>query len=239
MRDKVLYTLGTVALLIVASCIIHVSLFVFSNQGKDASYVFRNNRPIALSRRIPEFQIIEGVPDYTNTMKVFSKNRSCAVIASASILGYLDNNGYQDLIPEGGNLDSDLDYLSKGLYREIGCNFGLGAINHKITSGIEAYARKHGYVFECAVKPITWLNIKEEITAGRPFLLKVVLKDYGMENHMVVVIGLSEKPEKAIVVLDNWDNGSPEHIIEWKAINISRQYAGTAMITVVDSGEKR
>lgn len=238
MRSKVLYTLGTVALLMIASCIIHVSLFVLSNKGKDASDVSNNNRPIALSRRIPGFQIIEGVPDYTNTMKVFSRNRSCAVIASAAILGYLDNNGYQNLIPEGGNLDGNLGHLSKELYHEIGCNFGLGAINHKITSGIEAYTRRHGYVFECTVKPITWLNIKEEITAGRPFLLKVVLKDYGMENHMVVVAGFCEKPKQAIVVLDNWNNGNPEHIIEWEAINISRQYAGTAMITVVDSGKK-
>ena len=204
------------------------------NQGERASPLSHHRSRIALSRAIAGWRIIEGVPDYTNTMKVFSRNRSCAVIATAAILGYWDDHGYGDLIPGGGSLEGDLGHLSEGLNCEIGHNLGLGLMNHQVTSGLEAYTRGHGYAFECAVKPITWPGIKEEIKAGRPFLLKVVLKDYGLENHMVVGIGFCEKPKRAIVVLDNWDNGDPEHVIEWEAIETSRQYAGTAMMTVKD-----
>lgn len=160
---------------------------------------------------------ISGVPDYQNDD--YPGSNDCAPTASACVLGYYDDHGYEKLVDGGNSTNGDVASLVQQLKSAMDWSPILGTSFKNIPIGIEAVCNdpsfENNYDFHANNFHFTsWSMIKTEIDEGRPSVYSVLHPAYG--SHAVALVGYEETTiDQIVIVHDNWKS-TPEDVTLYK-----------------------
>jgi hypothetical protein len=138
--------------------------------------------------------VISDVPAYYGLM-------GCGPTAAASVMGYYDTHGYDNLFAASGwgvvSLSSNVDVEANQLATAMGTTSGWTLVSN-IASGVTNFASQQGYNFVATTldyREFSWLNYTNAINANQPVMLSVDSNGDWNCDHEVVAVGYEERAD--------------------------------------------
>jgi len=181
----------------------------------------------APAAEFPDSQIITGVPDDNQRG---SLPNSCGPTAGACLLGYWDDQGYDDFVGGAGTYD-DVTRLIEELCDAMAWDPATGVYYAYIPIGLQQVVDDRGYRFGISnLYGIESLDVvKQEIVDGRPFVYGSQENPWGC-GHYVVTVGYEGN---FIIVHDNWWSTPSDYFVRWDAL----RHTDDMMTTLVPEGQ--
>ena len=182
---------------------------------------------IAPTAEFPESDIIPGVPDDNQRG---SLPNSCGPTAGACLLGYWDDQGYDDFVEGTGTYD-DVTRLIEELCDAMNWDPATGVYYNHIPIGLRQVVDDRGHRFGISnLYGIDSLDVvKQEIVDGRPFVYGSQENPWGC-GHYVVTVGYNGN---YIIVHDNWWSTPSDYFVRWDAL----RHTDDMMTTLVPEGQ--
>jgi len=138
--------------------------------------------------------VISDVPAYYGLM-------GCGPTAAASVMGYYDLHGYDNLFAASGwgavSLSSNVDVEANQLATAMGTSSGWTLVSN-IASGIMNFTSQQGYNFVATTldyREFSWLDYTNAIDSNRPVLLSVDSNGDWDCDHAVTGVGYEERAD--------------------------------------------
>jgi hypothetical protein len=138
--------------------------------------------------------VISDVPAYYGMI-------GCGPTAAASVMGYYDLHGYDNLFAASGwdsvSLSRNVDVEASQLATAMGTSSGWTLVSN-IASGVTNFASQKGYDFIATTldyREFSWLNYTNAIDAGQPVMLSVDSDGDWNCDHEVTGVGYEERAD--------------------------------------------